>query len=256
MDILQYFVFENGQYSHYKFDSTKIADLINELPKVMRQCYVEDKDIEKVLTSTVDASTVVKTYIPDKPHIKSGEFGEILSFTMLLQKYLPIELTGIKKWQLKPDKNKASFYTDLVLYSCSVTPSPEDLLVCAEVKTKAKSAKNNRIQEAIEGAEKDYVSRLGDTLAYLKDKSIQKGDSKTVKDIERFQDSIEDGNGVYRKHVKAILVIDSNLCDDEVKKKVVIKEVIEDFEIVVICMDNLKALYEQVYQKMPDSYQE
>ncbi len=254
MKLLQYFIFDDQKYSHYKFDSSKLADLLKEFPTAMRNCYVEDSLIQSAINPSIDAPTVIKTYIPTKPSIKSGEFGEILSFYMLLEKYLPIQLTGVKKWFLKPDKNKAAFYTDVVLYFCGDTPSDHDLLVAAEVKAKASRKKTDRIQDAVVGAEEDFVSRLADTLVFLKDKSIQKGDAKTVKEIERFIESVEDDKGVYQKHIKAIVLLDSNLCDEEIKKEVIFEEKIDDLEIMVICIDNLKKVYETIYQEIPNSY--
>ena len=254
MKLLQYFIFDSKKYSHYKFNSAKLDDLIKEFPTAMRNCYVEDSAIQRATTTSVDSKTVIKTYIPTKPHIKSGEFGEILSFYMLLEKYLPIKLTGVKKWFLKPDKNKAAFYTDVVLYSCGDTPSPQDLLVSAEVKAKVVRKNNNRIQDAVVGAEEDFVSRLADTLVVLRDKSLQKGDAKTVKEVERFIESVEDNNGTYQKHIKAVLLIDSNLCDDEMKKEVVRKEKIDNFEIIVLCIEKLREVYGAIYQEIPNSY--
>jgi hypothetical protein len=254
MKLLQYFIFDNKKYSHYKFDKSNIEKLTLAFPEAMRKCYVEDNAIMGAVTPANDAETVIKTYIPTKPSIQSGEFGEILSFHILLEKYLPIKLNGVKKWILKPDKNKASSYTDLILYSCSDKPSKDDLLVCAEVKTKSTDKNTNRIQDAVIGAEKDFVSRKADTLVFLKDKSIQRGDAVTVKAIERFQQSTEDENGTYKTHYKAIVLIDSDLCDEEVKKKVIFNVSIDEFEIIIICMEKLKSIYEQMYGQIPKSY--
>lgn len=254
MKLLHYFIFDNRKYSHYAFDTSKLTNLLRDLPTAMRNCYVEDSAIKKSITSSINAETVIKTYIPTKPHIKSGEFGEIIAFYMLLEKYLPTSLTGVKKWFFKPDKNKAAFYSDIVLYYCGDAPSNTDLLVSAEVKTKAVRNSNNKIQEAVKGAEEDYVSRLADTLAFLKDKSIQSGDEKNIKNIERFQHSIEDDMGPYQKHTKAIVMIDGDLCDDEIRKKVVFEHKIDNFEILIICIENLKTVYETVYEKIAKSY--
>lgn len=104
----------------------------------------------------------------------SGDFGEILVYLYQAAKEHPVEAIGPKKWRLKQDRTKPSPHSDVVHYVLPSwpTPSAQDVILCAEVKTKATAGKTAPIKEAIEGCENDRTGRLARTLVWLRERAL------------------------------------------------------------------------------------
>ncbi|PET44267.1 hypothetical protein CN514_22090 [Bacillus sp. AFS001701] len=179
----------------------------------------------------------------------SGEFGEILSYFILNEYYLPILLNGPRKWLWKDDRNQAVQKTDVMLFHKEDSPSKKDLLVSAEIKAKAtKNKQYDPVYNAVEGAYDDYLRRLGVSLNWLKAKYVKARNLSEIKDLERFLDPVTYGE--YTKHFKAIVVIDTELIEAELVRERELKEFNADFEIIFISINNLKSAYESTYEKI------
>lgn len=135
-------------------------------------------------------------------------------------------------------------------------PSNEDLLMSAEVKTKSTKHTKNPIQQAVEGVQKDKISRLARTLSWLKDKytSVDPNPEK-IEYLDRFINSQEDKYGKYTKHFKAVAVIDSSFLDNDLKEKIKVPDIDGDFEIIIVSLDTLKEVYEDTYKVMLKTYE-
>src|SRR5690606_12078391 len=97
----------------------------------------------------------------------------------------------------------------------------------------------NRIQDAIDGANKDKLSRMAKTLSWLEEKYARQGENENRKLVERFKDPALYGD--YQKQYKAVAIIDSSFESTEI-----IKEIKNDYNVSVIIfsIDELKKVYE------------
>jgi len=254
MKILDDFEIQNKKVTILRLKSEEYDNFIGKLPDGFLFSYITEEELKSQKTEFSEtASDIYNQYIPDNPSLMSGEFGEIISHSLLKEIYERngYLLNGLKKTLFKEAKNVASHGTDIVLFhqNNSDTPSLDDILISAEIKTKATKNKDSSILKAVKDAEKDNLSRLVETLVWLKRVYKQNKDTDGFKSIQRFADPVKTGE--YKKHFKAIAVIDKDFISDEkVPRKTKIKD---DFEIILVLIDNLKSSYQSVYSNIYNS---
>jgi hypothetical protein len=253
MELISHFTMEESEFLILNLKSDEIDTFIDKLPPMFRKCYVSNKKLKESKEELeMEYSDIMRSYIPDPGNVMSGEFGEILSYYLLQEKYLPIELLGPKKWLWKDDRNKPVQKTDVIFFNRNDdVPTKDDLLIAAEIK--AKATKNNSydpIKNAVDGAYDDYVRRVGITLSWLKDKYIKEVNKNAVKYLERFRDPIKFGE--YRAHYKAIAIIDEQFFESELKRERKLTDIEGEFEIILISIKGLKDVYEETYMKIFD----
>ncbi|MBL4783837.1 MAG: hypothetical protein JKY49_00255, partial [Cohaesibacteraceae bacterium] len=156
----------------------------------------------------------------------------------------------VKKWQFKQDRMKAAPHSDVIILHCNdpENPSENDYVICAEAKSKA--LKNNTyrpIANAIKGYEADKTGRLARTLSWLREKAIENEDAESIAFVERFTKS--NLGTSFRKNYRAVVVIDRALLDAELVEKLHIPPQNEEFEVVVLGVDDLKPLYETCFSR-------
>jgi hypothetical protein len=254
MDIIQHFEIEETIYQIYSLKKGEIKDFLIKLPEEFRLCYITDEELDSLSKKNGESKKdILRNYIlPDIGNIMSGDFGEMLSYFLIIDKYnnegLIIE--GPRKWQWKPSRNKAAPYSDAVLFHFhdKRKPSVEDKMISIESKMKATHSKRNRIQDAIDGAQEDRNSRAVKTLHWLHEKYGRCGMTKEQKELQRFRKPSEFGS--YEKIYKAIALIDNELWSDERKKKIVLDDGIR---ILVITAKNLKDIYQDTYKNIISS---
>ncbi|MBB5149011.1 MULTISPECIES: Hachiman antiphage defense system protein HamA [Ureibacillus] len=190
-------------------------ELFEKLPDYYRKCYITDSDLEERIKNFGPAEQILKKLIPDPGKTMSGEFAEILSYQLLIDMYKnsDFNLFGPKKWLWKVDRNEPMKKTDVILFGVknAEVSSPDDLVVSAEIKSKATAGDFHPLQDAIDGAKDDYVKRMAITLSWLEEQYIRLNDSSALNSIKRFVNAIEPNYGPYKKHFKAITVIDSDM---------------------------------------------
>lgn len=253
IQLLSHFNDEQGEFIILKLKPDEIDEFLDKLPIEYRKCYITDEQlVASVRDLNMYYSDILKDhYLPDPGNVMSGEFGEILSYFLLKERYLPEnELDGPKKWRWKDDRNHAIQKTDIILFEYGTNPSSNDLLVSAEVKSKA--TKNNSydpIKNAVAGAHDDFVSRLSTSLAWLKSRYVKERNGEQVARVERFLDPVT--HGTYHKHFKAVVVIDDALLADEIARdRDLLAEFDAHFEILLVSIQGLKTAYEQTYENV------
>ncbi len=227
---------------------------MEKLPVEYRKCYITDEQlIASVRDLSMHYSDLLRDhYLPDPGSVMSGEFGEILSYFLLKERYFPEKkLEGPKKWRWKDDRNHAIQKTDVMLFEWGANPSPNDLLASPESKTKA--TKNNSYdpsKNAVAGAHDDFVSRLSTSLTWLKSRYVKERNGEQMTRVERFLDPVT--HGTYQKHFKAVVVIDDALLADELSRDRDLSEFVFDvnFEILLVSIERLKTAYEQTYENV------
>jgi len=238
-----------------KLNSEEKDIFLSKLPDDFRKCYVTDKKLKNNISKLrLSKKEIIQSYIPKPGNVMSGEFGEIISYFLLKEKYLPLELRGPKKWRSKIDSERPIQYSDIVLFykKDASKPSKDDLIVTAESKMKAtRDTRNHPIQNALNGSIDDSTRRLAITLTWLRERAIKKSKQNNIDYLDRFIKPV--AFGAYKKDFKAIAIIDMRLLDDEIEKDLDTDNCVDDLELIIITMDNLKAIYEETYQSIPET---
>lgn len=229
----------------YEISEDSINTLSDILPPLFLNCYVSDDKINEGTQNGIIRQEVIASYIPDKPNIMSGEFGEILSFHIMKDEYSKLNPYAPLKWRYKEAKNIPSHKTDFVLI-CKNQKS--DLIVAAECKAKATSGKWNPIIEAIKGMKRDALTRLASTLAWLQEKAAQSGDAENFNRLRKLLDPVT--NGGYEKEFKAIAIIDKDLFTEPLHTEDDISDLKFNFELIAIVVPQLKKNYETIFEKI------
>ena len=254
MDILSHFDRHDlEKLILYKINEEEIDDFINKLTDGFRDCYIIDSDLKKYARELkISQSEFIRDYIlPDIGNVKSGDFGEMLSYHVLIDNYggKRILLSGPKKWRWK-GRNKSSPGNDVILFHISNpnTPSSDDMVITAESKMKATRSNSHRIQDAIEGAVIDKLSRTAKTLIWLDEKYARSGDLKRKENLARFLDPSK--YGTYQKVHKAIAIIDSEFEKEELEKEIINEE---EIVVIVLSINQLLDGYEKTFDNIINS---
>jgi hypothetical protein len=248
MRILDHFTYKKKKITKLILKSKEYSLFIDKLPEHYTYSYIRKRDIvfhKKKFNST--SKDIYTEYIPDDPKLMSGEFGEILSQQLLIELYEKngFAIDGMKKTLHKEAKNVANHGTDIVLfYRKDKKESEDDLLISAEVKSKATPNNDSTILKAVKGVEKDSINRLAETLIWIRRKYKEEDNKNGFNNIQRFIDPVK--NTPYKKHYKAISVLDKNCTKGEKypQKKL---SVGDDFEIIVVLVDDLKSTYQKTF---------
>jgi hypothetical protein len=198
-------------------------ELLEKLPDYYRRCYIHDKKLnERITNFELPAEKILEKFIPDPGKTMSGEFSEILTYQLIIEMYKDFNLFGPKKWLWKIDRNEPMKKTDVILfgYKNQGSTSNEDLVVSAEIKSKATEGDFHPLQDAINGSKDDYVKRMAITLSWLEEHYIKINDIDGKKSIQRFINSIDPKYGPFKKHFKAMAVIDSGMVQNELNREI------------------------------------
>lgn len=212
---------KKDQYMILNLDNE--IELIEKLPDYYRRCYIHDENLkERISNFELPAQKILEKLVPDPGKTMSGEFAEILTYQLIIDMYKENNLFGPKKWLWKVDRNEPMKKTDVILFGFKSQGmvSCEDLVVSAEIKSKATEGAFHPLQDAINGSKDDYVKRMAMTLSWLEEQYIRLNDLEAKNSIQRFIDSIKPEYGPFRKHFKAMAVIDSKMIQDELNREI------------------------------------
>lgn len=262
MEILSHFLEENREITILTLKDNERDQLLDKLPLEFKRSYISDEDLNArmlMFSSTIEKE--LSEILPDDPTIMSGDFGEMLCYFFCKDKYRAQAIEGPRKWIWKQEKNVAAPYSDVILFAVDNldTPSQNDILISAESKMKATKNKDyHPIQAAVNGANKDYVTRIAASLSWLrkkyKEEAIKENDAtqefkRLVKTINRFIQS--ETVGEYTKKVKAIAIVDKNFVADEIAKELNLPDESNGkMEIFIISIKDLKDAYQRTHQNI------
>ncbi len=254
MNIIKHFELEDTIYQIYSLKEEDLDDFLKELPDEFRRCYITDRELDDLSKKNGESKDdILRKYIlPDVGNIMSGDFGEILSYFLVIDKYNNegLLIKGPRKWRFKPARNKPAPCSDAILFYFhnKDKSSINDKMISIESKMKATSSKKNLIQDAIDGAQNDKNSRAAKTLNWLYEKYGRIGKINAQKKIQRFRKPSK--YGTYEKIHKAIALIDKELLSDEIRKEVVSDDGIR---ILIISTSNLKNIYQRTFDNIISS---
>jgi hypothetical protein len=212
------------------------------------------EDLEHDLGGTPEERQrqIIASKIPDAGATMSGDFGEILVYFYQAAKADPQIAFGPKKWRLKQSRTHPAPYSDVVHFVLPHWPeaSAHDAIICSEVKTKATDSGSTPIADAIEGCQKDRVSRLSNTLAWLRDRALgQDLGCVTITQIDRFINATDFPPVL--KRFRAVAVICADLVEAELNAAPPNPHA--DYTLVVIVVPNLRAVYTEVFEAVVNS---
>jgi len=247
MQILKHFTRTNTpNLIIYRLHDSEWNLFVEKLTNKFRLCYISnDKLLARAADARISPSKFLEKYVlPDEPSIQSGDFGELLSLFAIKENYKNkgLILNAPLKWRWKDNRNKPAPCSDSILFYIADDKkyTEKDLVVTIEAKMKAVKSNKHRIQDAIDGATNDKLSRLSKTLIWLEERYAKKGLIKKREMIERFKDPATYGS--FQKQYKAIAIIDKFLETDETSKAVKNNQ---DIIVIVFSIKELKKAYEE-----------
>ncbi|WP_328324426.1 hypothetical protein OHA70_33280 [Kribbella sp. NBC_00382] len=212
-----------------------------------RRCYLTDEALAANAERTgYSRSEIVKAKTPDAGSVMAGDFGELVTAFFLAAREHPVEVNDPKKWRLKQDRLKAAPYSDVVQFILHdwPTPSADDRLICAEVKTKSTNGASTPIASAIADSQKDREGRLAKTLLWLKARGLGEAlGSVDIEQLDRFINAVDHPPATREFH--AVVVICSSLVDAEIAD---VQGPGDECALVVISVPDLKSNYQALYE--------
>ena len=231
------------------------------LQDAFRRCYLTDAELQTRVQELEDElggtpedrqRQIIASKLPNPGPIMSGDFGEILVYFYHAVNTHPQISFGPKKWRLKVSRTRPAPYSDVLHFVLPHWPqtTAQDVLYCSEVKTKATNGASTPIPDAIEGCQKDRVSRLANTLNWLRDKAIgQDLGAITIAQLDRFINANDYPPAARR--FRAVAVICAGLVEDELNAAPANPNA--DYTLVVIAVPNLRAVYTEVFEAIANS---
>ena len=180
------------------------------------RCYISPEILGEM--AKMNQRTVADQFaelIPDQPHLMAGDIGE-----MLMRQYLGECPQGfsvpVYRWRNRSTKNDTVRGTDLIGYcNYSHIPSPQDLLVMCEVKTRSATVNPEVVADALAGAQEDYASRLANSIAFSQARLLYDGLKNESAALARFR---RPHSTPYRKRIIGAVVHDAAKWDDDFLK--------------------------------------
>ncbi len=214
----------------------------------VRRCYVSDMVLKDRTTATgATEEEIIAARLPDPGATMAGDFGEILAYFYQAAKESPRNVVGPKKWRLKQDRTKPAPHSDVVQFVLPSWPeaTEDDLVLCAEVKTKSTNGGSTPITSAIEDCTKDRTSRLARTLIWLRERALLEplGDIQLAH-LDRFINATEYPTA--QKRFRAVAVICASLVEEELIDAPTLTS--PDYTVVVIAVPDLRNIYSSIFE--------
>ena len=262
--------------SFYVFDDSLKDNFVKDCLIPFRQAYITDPKLSYIISKyKTKREDEIKSQLPNKGDVMSGDFGEILSFYLACQIWSPTANVFPMKWRFKDKKKAPSHYTDIMLFELQNPSDPNnasvnDALYTYEVKTRATKLTNTiypvhkrksfvtykdgklecTILEAVFDANKDAVERAAETIPYLELRCKEEDYEELYYQIHRFSDAV---STTYRKEHNAVAIVDGDILAEQMSRMP--NDLLAQHPNVknVYCLPikELKSLYERVYNEIP-----
>lgn len=223
------------------------------LAQALQRCYVSDAELhQRCEAMGLSPQELLATKLPDWATTMSGDFGEVLTFLFQGTASGSRGAFGPKKWRFKQDRNAPAPKSDVVQFVMPggpEAPSEADMVLCAEVKSRATPGTTSRAVEAIEGALKDQTSRLAATLAWFRELAHWRDDlgTVTVELLDRFGLRLLE-HPPFEREFNAVVVVSSDLLKGELEN---VPDVVPPgVRLVFIAVPELRKVYQHAYAEI------
>ena len=238
---------QNTPYVLVRVADEHAQTLSDALGVAVRRCYIADAILsERSASLNHSQHDIIAAKLPDAGPTMAGDFGEILVYLYQGTREHQSSPIGATKWRLKQDRNKPAPYSDVVYFVLPSWPqsSAEDVLLCAEVKTKSTAGAFRPIEAAIADSRKDRTSRLAKTLVWLRERGLTDdlGDVQ-VEHLDRFLKATD--HPAAQKRFSAVAVVSADLVAAELTERPV--ETTTECTVIVISVPELRTVYASVF---------
>ena len=244
------------EWFHHVQDTPYVLVLVSEehaqtlsdkLGTAVRRCYITDSVLsEASVARNVPQPDIILARLPDAGSTMAGDFGEILIFLYQGTREHASAPIGATKWRLKQDRTKPAPYSDVVHFVLPSWPQPsaEDVILCAEVKTKSTNGNSTPIESAIADSLKDRTSRLAKTLAWLRERALTEdlGDVQ-IEHLNRFLNATD--YPAAQKRFQAVAVVSDDLVKAELTAAPI--EASTEYTVTVVSVPQLRTVYTSVF---------
>ncbi|WP_338661016.1 hypothetical protein [Paraclostridium sordellii] len=195
-----------------------VDDFIEKSFKTYRSYYISNEDISEIMNGTGDEyKNVIVDVLPDKTHIKSGEFGEITATEIYKSNMKKSEIYIVDKLNhsRKEDTKVAAHKTDILIIEKN---SDGFIIHSSEVKTKITDSEFNPIEAMIDGVNDDIVTRVVETLNWVKRRLKSEKKFNEFNYIKQVIESIDRQN--VENEYNGAVFIDKSKLDYELNKNI------------------------------------
>ena len=183
----------------WEFQHTNDERVLKEWASHFRNHYCLDNQIDQMRGPKSRLDYLVDLKFPTKtgglgPATRAGDFGEILIadfLSWILGYWVPRV-----RWESKIIQNESPKGSDVIGFHLEKEGefSIDDKLLVFESKTKFSNSATNVVQSAINDSAKDHI-RLAESLNFIKQKLLWRGESEKCSIIERFQSPVDQPYG-------------------------------------------------------------
>ena len=246
---------QESSYVLIRLSPEHAAALASDLGDVIRRCYIPDDHLHARAVELASGSgataeqhqaEIVDVTLPPNGSTMAGDFVGIRAFLILGTSQFPPALLGAKKWRLKQDASKPAPGSDVIQFHLPTwpTPSSNDAILCAEVKTKSTTRNSSPIADAIADCIKDRTSRLAKTLQWLKARALaQDLGMVTLALLNRFIRADEFPRAVKLFH--AVVVLCASLTDSELQSAP--ESPPDGCSLVIVSVPELQSTYQSAF---------
>lgn len=256
-DLLQWFAREYlDGYTLVSVDEQAKEVWANRLAVTLRRCYARDELIVSRAEETgLPIPEVIAAFLPEPGSIKAGDFGEVFVYLCQVAETHPVVLVGPKKWRMKAVFDAAAPKADVVQFLLPAWPnaSDEDVVICAEVKTKSMDTNWDPITSAIDGCRTDRTSRLASTLVWLRKRAVTDDLSGVdLETLDRFLNA--DAYPPAERRFRAVALLEEELLESELQN--LPDEPSDEYELVIVAFPGLYDAYNETFRVAANSLAE
>ncbi|EPG74767.1 PF08878 domain protein [Leptospira fainei serovar Hurstbridge str. BUT 6] len=242
-----------NDYVRFEIDRSEWVNVKDYIKSHGKEFYLKEDELPRFSKKSADERKkyLANNVLPSKGKIRSGDFGEIFSFFFIQSEYTSkkIDLYGPKKWRWKEHPDSPAPFSDVIFLFAKdpMNPHSNDLAISIESKMNATkpSKKKNRIQEALDGAEKDRFTRFAQTINWVETKYEREDIQSDLPLVRRFKDPV---NYPYRQEYYAIAIFDIGYIDSEISKGYTKPS--NEIKLYLLSINDLKKLYETYFQEL------
>ena len=216
---------------------------------VLLECYIDPIHLVSIANNNgiTPGKHLIDNVLPDMPHMRSGDFGEIIARS-ILQGWRDKPRFPAFRWRNRSHKNDSVQGVDLLGYiyqNGNQNPDTGDTLVLCEVKTRSASVSENIVCDAYNDSKKHYISRLTTSLFFIQQLLHQQGKIDEAEIFARFSrpHPIQ-----YQRRLVSFVVHESKTWDENFMNTLSDDDPPDDaMEVVVVRIERLSSLIDDIY---------
>ena len=236
----------DGEIWVSRLDAASFASIADQHRSILITCYIDTKHLSSIAQANGQTeSEILINILPDKAHLRSGDFGEILSRS-ILQEWKECPQFPAQRWRNRSTKNDTVRGTDLIGYHLtSNQPNEDDLMVLCEVKTRENGGDKEVVKKAYDDVLKDNATRLTHSLYLLQHVLLRDGMEEEARRLGRFSKPYE--NPFRKRLIACIVHEDKNWTNDYLQILPDQHNLPDELLVVVVRVEDLAKHIDEIY---------